>query len=75
MDENSLILKTTEKRKIGGQELEVETFLSDFREVGGLKFAFSQTQKTSGQVFMELMMESIELDKEIDEKIFDRPAN
>jgi hypothetical protein len=75
MDENSLILRTTEKRKIGGRELEVETFLSDFREVGGMKFAFSQMQKAGGQVFLELVMDSIELDKPIDEKIFDRPAN
>jgi len=75
MDTNSLILKTTEKRKIGGQELDIEIFLSDFREVGGMKFAFSQMQKTGGKIFMELVMESIEIDKVIDEKIFDRPGN
>ena len=75
MDANSLILKTTEKRKIGGQELEIEIFLSDFREVGGMKFAFSQIQKAGGQIFMELVMDSIEIDKVIDEKIFDRPGN
>jgi predicted RNA-binding protein with PIN domain len=75
MVENSLIVKTTEKRKFGNEEAEVETFLSDFREVGGMKFAFSQIQKIGGQVFMELVMETVELDKAIDEKIFDRPAN
>jgi len=40
-----------------------------------MKFAFSQMQKTGGQVFMELVMDSIEIDKVIDEKIFDRPGN
>jgi len=75
MDESSLILKTTEKKKLGGQEMEVDVFLSDFREVGGMKFAFSQIQKAGGQVFLELVMDSIELDKPIDEKIFDRPVN
>src|SRR5260370_37821650 len=35
-----LLLKWEGKRKYEGQELPVESYFSDYREVGGLKFAF-----------------------------------
>lgn len=65
-----LLIKSVGKREIQGQELEVETFYSDFKNVEGLIFSFTMSQKISGQVFQEIKYEKVELNVPVDEKIF-----
>lgn len=64
------LIKSVTTRTLQGQDMEVETFYSDFKEIGGLKFAMVRTQKIMGQVFMEVKLDKIELNVPIDEKIF-----
>ncbi len=65
-----LIIKTVGKREIQGQEMEVETAYSSYKDFGGLKFPMSISQQSNGTVFQEISWSNIELDVPIDEKIF-----
>ena len=51
--------------------MEVETFYSDLKEFGGVKFAMSRVQKIMGQMFMELKLDKVELGVTIDPSIFE----
>jgi hypothetical protein len=65
-----MLVKSTGMREMQGQEMEVETFYSDFKEFNGLKFAMKRSQKIQGQVFQEIVMEKFEFGVTIDESIF-----
>lgn len=65
-----LLIKTTTTREMQGQEMEVETFYSDLKDVSGLKFYMMRSQKIQGQVFQEVKLEKVELNVPIDENIF-----
>jgi len=67
-----LPIKTVTKREMMGQEVEVETYNTDFKEFGGAKFAMTRTQKTQGEVVQEIKLDKVEVDVTIDEKIFDK---
>lgn len=65
-----MLIKSVGTRDMQGQDMEVETFYSDIKEIGGLKFAMSRSQKVQGQVFQEIKLEKIELNVPVDESIF-----
>lgn len=65
-----LIIKTVGKREIQGQEMEVETSYSKYKDIGGLKIPMAISQQADGNVFQEINWSNIELNVTIDEKIF-----
>jgi outer membrane lipoprotein-sorting protein len=70
-----LLLKWEGIRKSGGQEAPVESFFSDYREVGGLKFPFEVNTDSPGSDFVQkLTVEKIELNPQIDDARFTKPA-
>ena len=69
---SSMPVKIVSKRDIMGQEMEVETFLGDVKEVDGLKFNTSLVQKIAGQTFQEIHLDKVELNVPVDEKVFDK---
>jgi outer membrane lipoprotein-sorting protein len=70
----NLLLKWVGKRKVENQELDVETFFRDYREVNGLKFAFEVDSDTPGtQLMQKITIEKIELDTDIDPLRFGKP--
>ncbi len=68
----SELIKSVGKVEIQGAEMEVETFYSDLKEFGGLKFVMQRTQTIEGQTFREVKYDSLELNPVIDEKIFEK---
>lgn len=66
------IIKATAKRMMQGAETEVETYFSDVKKFGDIKFAMSRTQKMNGNVFQAIQYNNIELNVKIDETVFDR---
>lgn len=66
------VIKSTSTRSMQGSDTEVETFYSNYKDVNGLRFAFTRTMKIGGEVFQEASFQSIELNVTIDEKIFDK---
>lgn len=55
-----------------GAEVEMETYLSNLKEIGGIKFAMSKEQKMNGQVVQSIVYNNVELNVKIDEKSFDK---
>jgi outer membrane lipoprotein-sorting protein len=75
-DANSfLLLKWEGKRKYQDQEIPVESHFSDYREVGGVKFAFAIDSGSSPtELTQKIRIEKIELNPELNDAEFGRPA-
>jgi hypothetical protein len=62
-------------RKSEDQEVPVETFFSNYRDVNGLKFAFEVDSDSPGiDRVQKLTVEKIELDAQIDDTRFNKPS-
>jgi len=67
-------IKSEGKRKRGDQEIEIETSLGDYKEVGGIYFPHSIESKPKGAPQgATITIESIELDADIDDALFAMP--
>lgn len=67
------LIKSVGTREIQGEEIEVETFYSDLKEIGGVKFFMFRSSRIEGQEFQGIKLDKIELNIKIDEKIFEMP--
>lgn len=67
------LIKSVTSRQIQGQDMDVETYYSDLKDIGGVKFFMSRDSKIEGEVFQSIKFEKIELNVTIDEKIFEMP--
>jgi len=69
-----LLLKWEGKRKSDGQEIPVESYFSDYREVGGLKFYFAIDSGSSpNDITQKIRIEKIELNPQFNEAEFSKP--
>jgi outer membrane lipoprotein-sorting protein len=75
-DANSfLLLKWEGKRKLQGEEVPVESYFSDYREVGGVKFAFGIDSGSSPTELMQkIRIEKVELNPDLNDAEFGKPA-
>ena len=64
------IMKSVTKREMQGQEMDVESVFSNYKETGGIKFAYTREQKVDGQTLQEMLVEKVELNVPVDEAIF-----
>lgn len=65
-----MLVKSTSKKSIMGQEVEAQTVYSNIKEFGGLKFPTLISVTLDGTPFQEVSIGNIELNVQIDEKIF-----
>jgi len=73
IDANTYVLvKTIGMRNIMGQETELETYYSEVKDIGNVKFAMMRSVQSAGQTIQEVHFDKVELDVPIDEKIFDK---
>ena len=68
-----LPIKFVESKEMQGQEFDVESYFSDYKDFNGMKFSMTRTQKVEGQVLQEIKMTDIQFNVDIDDKIFDMP--
>jgi outer membrane lipoprotein-sorting protein len=75
-DANSfLLLKWEGKRKYQDQELPVESHFSDYREVGGVKFAFGiDSGSSAAELMQKIRIEKVELNPDLNDAEFGKPA-
>jgi hypothetical protein len=66
-------IKQISKRTMQGQEYDVETYFSDFKDFSGIKVSMTRIQKVEGQVIQELHFSNVELNIPIDQKTFAQP--
>lgn len=71
VDDNSLI-RSMSSREVQGENVDVETWYSDKKEFGGLKFYMTRIQKMNGQAFQTISYTNVELNVPVDEKIFNK---
>ncbi len=70
-----LLLKWEGKRKYEGQELPVESYFTDYREVGGLKFAFAIDSGSSAtDVNQKIRIDKIDLNPNLNDAEFAKPT-
>jgi outer membrane lipoprotein-sorting protein len=70
-----LLLKWESKRKYQGQEVPLESHFSDYRDVGGVKFAFAIDSGSSPtDLRQKIRIEKVELNPELSEAEFGKPA-
>lgn len=67
--ETFYVIRTSTKINMNGQEIETKTDMSDYRDVNGIKLAFSVTQP-----FGTVVMTSVKVNESVDEKIFADPT-
>jgi hypothetical protein len=67
-----ILVKTIGMRSLMGQEMELETFYSDAKDVGNIKFSMTRSVHSGGQTLQEVHFDKVDLDVPIDEKIFDK---
>jgi hypothetical protein len=53
---------------------EIDTYLSDYKEVNSLMMPFSIEQKVKGQTAFKIILDTIKVDENIDDKVFAMPA-
>jgi len=71
-----LLVKWSGADTVNGEAVTRETLFHDYRDVGGLKFAFELVSNTPGaDVTQRIVVEKIELDPQIDEARFGKPPS
>lgn len=72
--ETYLMLKVASKRKVQGQEVEQESTMGDYKEVGGMMMPFSMEVKAKGApAGQALVIEKYELNPKVDASMFKMP--
>ena len=70
-----LLLKWEGQRKYEGKEFPVESYFSDYRDVGGLKYAFEIDSGASAtDITQKISIEKIDLNPEINDAEFAKPT-
>jgi hypothetical protein len=67
-----IMMRSTQKNAMFG-ELEMDTFMSDYKEVNGLMVPYSADVKSKGNSIQKLVWEKVVINEEIDEKVFMMP--
>ena len=67
-------LKVTSKRKQGETEMEVDTYLSDYKDVNGLMMAHSIESKVDGNTVAQITIETVEMNVDVDDSKFKMPV-
>ncbi|QGW27792.1 hypothetical protein [Phnomibacter ginsenosidimutans] len=67
--ETFYVIRTSTKINMNGQEVESKVDMSDYRDVNGIKLAFSLTQSIG-----TVVMTSVKVNESVDEKIFADPT-
>jgi outer membrane lipoprotein-sorting protein len=57
-----------------GQEMEIESYPSNYKKVGGVMFAFALDGKVGGRSMMQMSYEKIEINEPMDDSLFKMPA-
>lgn len=74
IDEKSFLpSKMIMKRKQMGQEMEMETYPSNYKAVDGVQMPFSTETKVGGRSMMQMIVEKVETNIPVDAKMFGFP--
>ena len=69
-----LPVKAQSKTTMGNREVEMESYPSDYRKVGGVLVAFMNDSRMQGKSLMKMVVEQAEVNQPIDDALFRMPA-
>ena len=70
-----LLLKWEGKRQVQGKDMPMQSYYREYREVGGLKFAFAiDSGNSATDLTQKIIIEKIELNPQLPESDFAKPA-
>jgi len=72
--EEHLIRKLRTSRTMNGTPMEIEAYMTDYRDVDGYKMPFNTEQRAGGQTFMTLEMDKVEANVDLDDSLFSKPS-
>lgn len=72
--ENFVVLKTKTKTTIRGQEVESETYYSDYRDDDGFAVAYSIEVKNNGQTGQSMEITDIKYNEPVADSLFNKPV-
>ena len=72
--DSNILLKTTAKRTIQGNELEGNTLYSNYQMIDEMAVPFSIATVINGQTVAEIVVEKVDFDKEVPDSLFVKPA-
>ena len=71
-----LLLKWEGKRQVQGKEMPFHSYYREYREVGGLKFAFAiDSGNSASDLTQKIIIEKIELNPQVPESEFSKPGS
>jgi len=70
---SGLILKVRGKEKIQGNEIEIETLLSNYKEVNGIMTAHAIDRLIGGRPFIQIVLDRVEHNVEVEDSLFKMP--
>lgn len=68
--DNYVLIKTKAKVKVQGVERETETYYSNYKPVEGIIFPFAIDTKMNGQTVTQIVLDSLEFNKELNDSLF-----
>lgn len=71
--ESYVVLKMKAKVKVQGVERETETLLSNYKPVSEMVFPFNMETKMGGQTVVQIVVDSVEIDKDLPDSFFAKP--
>jgi hypothetical protein len=72
-DSGVVIMTSTEAKAGPTKGMKMESYMSDYQEVNGIYFPFAMEQKVNGQTAMSMVIDKIEMNKEVDDTMFAFP--
>lgn len=72
--ENFVVLRVDAKIMMQGTQIESSSSFSNFKPVSGIVMPFSIEQEINGQLVMQIVFDSVELDVEIPDSMFEKPS-
>lgn len=72
--ENYVLIKMNSKVKLQGQEIESDTFMSNYKEGDGFVYAGKMETKMGGQTTATIVIDEMTIGEKYDKSMFDKPV-
>jgi outer membrane lipoprotein-sorting protein len=69
-----IMIRSTTKTKVMGNETEADTYYSNYTQVDGLAVPGKIETKMNGQLMMTLVIEKVEFDTDLNDSLFEKPV-
>lgn len=69
-----IMIKSTTKVKVMGNETEADTYYSNYMQVEGLAVPGKIESKMNGQVMMTMVIEKVEINTDLNDSLFEKPV-